>query len=444
MGSGAILHFWKEKNVLFLPHIKPLHFSPWPGQCSLFMKYGLYRTIQLPWGLRLNCAEQYSYHEDWDRIVQNNSYHGDRDWTVQNNTVTMGTETELYRTTQLPWGPRPNCTEQHSYHGDRDWIVQNNSYHGDRDGIVQNNTVTMGTKTELYRTTQLPWGPRLNCTEQYSYHGDRDWIVQNNTVTMGTETELYRTTIVPWGPRLNCTEQHSYHGDRYWIVQNNTVTMGTETNCTEQHSYHGDRDWIVQNNTVTIGTETELYRTTQLPWGPRLNCTEQHSYHGDWDWIVQNNTVTMGTETELYRTIQLPWEPRLNCTDRSYHGDRDWIVQNNSYHGDLYWSICNLNIKTFISNSSVFLSVCATEWYYKHTDLRQKILRIHLNTLTSGQLQLPQVKFWWTLASECALQLSCELTKNEPPNLIITVGYSRLHNLSCVKPIKPSHKQIKM
>jgi hypothetical protein len=40
--------------------------------------------------------------------------------------------------------------------------------------------------------------------------------------------------------------------------------------------------------------------------------------------------------------------------------------------------------------------------------------------------------------------ISCELTKNEPPDLIRTISYSRLHNLSRVKLIKPSHKQIKM
>jgi len=106
--------------------------------------------------------------------VQNNTVTMRTETELYRTIVTMGTETELYRTTQLPWGPRPNCTEQHSYHGDRDRIVQNNTVTMGTETELYRTIVTMGTETELYRTTQLPWGPRLNCTEQHSYHGDQD------------------------------------------------------------------------------------------------------------------------------------------------------------------------------------------------------------------------------------------------------------------------------
>jgi hypothetical protein len=42
--------FEKRKMSCFDHTSNPLCASLWPGQCSLLMKYGLYRTIQLPWG----------------------------------------------------------------------------------------------------------------------------------------------------------------------------------------------------------------------------------------------------------------------------------------------------------------------------------------------------------------------------------------------------------
>lgn len=115
-----------------------------------------------------------------------------------------------------------------------------------------------------------------------------------------------------------------------------------------------------------------------------------------------------------------------------------------SYHGDLYWNIHNSNIKTLISYSGAFLSICATEWYYKYTDIQQKIVRIHLNTLTSNTITITSSEILINFGIRIYTSISCELTKNEPPNLIRALRYSRLHNSSCVKLIKPSHKQIKI
>jgi len=42
--------FEKRKMSCFYHTSNSLCVSLWPGQCSLLMKYGLYRTIQLPWG----------------------------------------------------------------------------------------------------------------------------------------------------------------------------------------------------------------------------------------------------------------------------------------------------------------------------------------------------------------------------------------------------------
>jgi len=97
--------------------------------------------------------------------------------------------------------------------------------------------------------------------------------------------------------------------------------------------------------------------------------------------------------------VSLPCQWNMCCTEQY------------SYHGNLYWSIRNSNIKTLISYSSALLSICATEWYYKYTDIRHKILRIHLNTLTSKAITITSSETLINFGIRLRTSISCKLTK---------------------------------
>jgi hypothetical protein len=132
-------------------------------------------------------------------------------------------------------------------------------------------------------------------------------------------------------------------------------------------------------------------------------------------WLGQCSLLT---KCGLHRAIQLPWGPIMKHTQ----------LQHNTIQFIFQW---------------IFVYMC-----------NRMILQIHRHSAENSKdtFEYFNIKgnynyLKWNcnkLGIRICTSIPCELTKNEPPNLIRAISYSRLHNLSCVKLIKPSHKQIKM
>jgi hypothetical protein len=120
-------------------------------------------------------------------------------------------------------------------------------------------------------------------------------------------------------------------------------------------------------------------------------------------WVVKNNTL-------------LPWGPILKHTQLQ-HKNIHFI-----FHC-IFDNLCNRMILQIY--------------------IQQNFLRIHLNT-ASKAIMITSSEILIKCGTRICTSLPCKLTKNQLPNLIRAISYSRLHNMSCVKIMTPSHRQIKM